>query len=62
MARDEIKSESEHLYYESLIIIEAKIEKAREVAINLLANLDFKFISQITGLSIEEIRELTKHT
>ena len=59
---DEIDNELKHIYYEDLIILEAKIEKAREIAIKLLDNLDFRFISQITDLPIEEIRELTKHT
>ncbi len=58
---DEIDNELKHIYYEDLIILEAKIEKAREVATKLLANLDIRFISQITDLSVEEIRKLQKH-
>ena len=41
---DEIDNELKHIYYEDLIILEAKIEKAREIAIKLLDNLDFRFI------------------
>ena len=52
---------SQDIYYEDLVILEAKIEKAREIAIKLLDNLDFRFISQITDLPIEEIQELTKN-
>ncbi len=59
---DEIDNELKHIYYEDLIILEAKIEKAREVATKLLANLDIRFISQITDLSVEEIRKLQKHS
>lgn len=58
---DDIPNLPEDIYYENLIALEAKIEKAKEIAIKLLKNLDFNFISQITGLSIEEIQELTKH-
>jgi 2-iminoacetate synthase ThiH len=61
MMNDEIDNELKNIYYEDLIIIEAKTEKAKEVAIKLLTNLDIKFISQITGLSVEEILELPKH-
>ena len=60
--RDDINNEFKDIYYEDLVILEAKTEKAREIAIKLLDNLDFRFISQITDLPIEEIRELTKHT
>ena len=59
---DDINNKSKRIYYEDLIILEAKTERNREIAIKLLNNLDFKFISQITDLPIEEIRELTKHT
>ena len=58
---DDIDNELKDMYYEDLIIIEAKTEKAREIAIKLLNNLNLKFISQITDLPIEEIRSLTKH-
>jgi hypothetical protein len=58
---DEIDNELKDMYYEDLIIIEAKTEKSREIAIKLLNNLNLKFISQITDLPIEEIRSLTKH-
>lgn len=59
--QNKINDGSEDLYYEDLVIIEAKADKAREVAIKLLTNLDFGFISKITDLPIEEIRELTKN-
>jgi hypothetical protein len=59
--QNKINDGSEDLYYEDLVILEAKADKAREVAIKLLTNLDFGFISKITDLPIEEIRELTKN-
>ena len=51
---------SKDLYYEDLIILEAKIEQAKEIAINLLNNLDFNFISRVTDLPIEEVQNLIK--
>jgi hypothetical protein len=59
--QNKINDGSEDLYYEDLVILEAKADKAREVAIKLLTNLDFGFISKITDLPIEEIQELTKN-
>ena len=59
--QNKINDGSEDLYYEDLVILEAKADKAREVAIKLLTNLDFGFIIKITDLPIEEIRELTKN-
>ena len=58
--QNKINDGSEDLYYEDLVILEAKADKAREVAIKLLTTLDFGFISKITDLPIEEIQELTK--
>lgn len=52
---------SKDIYFEDLIILESRTEKAKEIAIKLLNNLNFKFISEITDLPIEEILELTKH-
>lgn len=52
---------SKEIYFEDLIILESKIEKAKEIAIKLLNTLNCKFISDITDLPIEEILELTKH-
>lgn len=52
---------SKDIYFEDLIILESRTEKAKEIAIKLLNNLNFKFISDITDLPIEEILELTKH-
>ena len=52
-------TEADFITYEVLIILEAKIEKAREIACNLLAaGLNVEFVSQMTGLSIEEVEEL----
>ncbi len=51
---------TENLYYEDLITFEAKTEKAQEIAINLLNNLDANFISKMTDLPIEEIQSLIK--
>ena len=53
---------SKDLYYEDLIILEAKIEKAQEIAINLLNNLDFNFISRVTDLPIEEVQNLINYS
>lgn len=48
--------------YETLIILEAKIEKAREVAINLLlAGFNVEFVSNMVGLLIEEVEELPRY-
>ena len=57
---DDINKNPSDLYYEDLIVIEAKVETAREIALRLLKNLDFNFISKITELSIDEIQGLTK--
>jgi len=59
--RNDTNNGSKDLYYEDLIILEAKIEKAQEIAIKLLNNLDFNFISKVTDLSIEEIQKLIKN-
>lgn len=54
-------TKEEIITYEDLIILEARIEKAREIAINLLqAGLTVEFVSKMTDLSIEEIEELPK--
>lgn len=54
-------TEIEFITYEVLIILEARIEKAREIAINLLqAGLEVEFISKMTDLSIEEVEELPR--
>lgn len=58
---DDIKKNPSDLYYEDLVVIEAKVETAREIALRLLENLDFNFISKITELSIDEIQGLTKN-
>lgn len=55
------KNLSKHIYFEDLIILKSRTEKAKEIAIKLLNNLNFKFISEITDLPIEEILELTKN-
>lgn len=48
--------------YEVLIILEARIEKAREIAINLLnAGVSPEIISKCVGLSPEEIEELPRY-
>jgi hypothetical protein len=55
-------TEADFITYEVLIILEARIEKAREIAINLLqAGLEVEFISKMTDLSIEEIEELPRY-
>ena len=44
------------------IILKARIEKIREIAISLLIfGLDPNLISKTTGLSIEEIEELPRY-
>lgn len=51
----------DRIMYEDLIILEARIEKAIEIAINLLqAGLEVEFVSSMTGLSVEEVEELPK--
>jgi hypothetical protein len=55
------KNLSKDIYFEDLIILESRTEKAKEIAIKLLNNLNFKFISEINDLPIEEILELTKN-
>lgn len=57
---NDIHKNPSDLYYEDLVVIEAKMETAREIALRLLQNLDCNFISKITDLSIDEIQELTK--
>ncbi len=59
--KNDTNNGSQDLYYEDLITLEAKIEKAQEIAINLLNNLDFNFISKVTDLAIEEIHKLIKN-
>jgi len=55
-------TEADFITYEVLIILEAKIEKAREIAINLLkAGVSPEIISKCLGLSIEEIEELPRY-
>ena len=54
-------TKEDFITYEFLIVLEARIEKAREIAINLLqAGLEVEFVSQMTGLSSEEVEELPK--
>jgi hypothetical protein len=61
MQRDDWAIE-DFITYEVLIILEAKIEKAREIAINLLnAGVSPEIISKCLGLSIEEIEELPRY-
>ena len=53
--------EKDFITYEDLITLEARIEKAKEIAINLLlSGCNVEFVSAITGLSSEEISELPK--
>jgi predicted transposase/invertase (TIGR01784 family) len=58
--REENRMYKESLLYSAKVdgIKEEKKEKAIEIARNLLkANMDLEFISQTTGLSIDEIKK-----
>ena len=49
------------IIYEVLIMPEAKIEMAREIACNLLlAGCSVEFVSVMTGVPVEEVEELPR--
>ena len=55
-------TEADFITYEVLIILEARIEKSIEIAINLLnAGVSPEIISKCVGLSLEEIEELPRY-
>jgi hypothetical protein len=61
MQRDDWAIE-DFITYEVLIILEARIEKSIEIAINLLnAGVSPEIISKCVGLSLEEIEELPRY-
>ena len=61
MQRDDWATE-DFITYEVLIILEARIEKSIEIAINLLnAGVSPEIISKCVGLSLEEIEELPRN-